>query len=319
MIRLVCVAALACCGCQSGGGDGDTDMATSGQGDIGGGGGADGGGADGGAVDMAGPAPDALFTPLDGCDAVIHTVRGQLVVEDGAGLAMAKAQLCLRSEGSASALCLRPADTGPDGRFEVSVPEDARCITGAVMRNLRPGAQLATSFCELALPDNSHTVRAPPFVMFATTPATDLPPEGDATQPRTVAFEAGLEIDIVPDVLYTGASAAYPILSAAKIPPDADLCLQIDRRDFAGIYAFSPEADIDGDGAGLRVQTELAEGTSVALHVLGGLNCTIGEEQLHEAAWSQFATATVGANGLIETPPGPNGLPCLNWLAYEVL
>ena len=324
MIRLVSLVALALAGCDTsgGGGDGSSDMASGGQGGAGGGAGVEagaGGAGGGGPADMEVERLDASFTPMEGCPGELHTLRGQLVREDGSGVEGGKAQICLRAPGADAPVCLRPDTTTPEGTFEISVPEGNRCVESAAMRNFFGGGGLATSFCLVEVRDDSPTTVAPPFVMFATTPAEDKPDEGDPDAVRTVKYVGGIEVDIAPDQLYTGASPAYPNLANAHVPVDADVCLQGHRGDFAGLVAFSPEADIDGDGAALRWPTEEAEGAEVALYVLGGLSCKKGDELLHEAEWSRFATVTVGAGGLISTPAGPDGLPCFNWLAYEVL
>lgn len=337
MTRLVCTLALALAmfGCPDDGGSSADDMGAAGgaggqggaMGGEGGGAGGEGGGTDddggvggagGGGEPDAAPPPDAAFTPSEGCPAEIDIVRGQLVLEDGSGLGGAKAQLCVRAPGARDVVCLRPADTADNGRFQIDVPEDVRCMDAAVMRNLKPGEQLATTFCQLEMRADGHIIAAPPFVMYATTPATDRPEEGDETAVRTVTYAGGLEIDIVPGDLYTGASPAYPILSSAVVSPDANLCTQGHTPDFAGLIAFSPEADVDGPGLAMRIPSELAEGTTVGLFALGGLNCAIEGETLHEAEWTQFATVTVGAGGVIATDAGPEGLPCFNWLAWEV-
>ncbi|MEZ4469183.1 MAG: hypothetical protein R3F43_33280, partial [bacterium] len=82
---------------------------------------------------------------------VVSTIRGKLLAEDGTGFAGARAQLCVREGTSDRLTCLRPVEADTQGDFQVTVPDDTRCIGAAAMRVLAPGEATAISYCTLDL------------------------------------------------------------------------------------------------------------------------------------------------------------------------
>jgi len=253
-------------------------------------------------------------------DSWIAVVHGQLVDESGAGLANAMAQLCVRTSGTTSQLvCVRPATTEPDGRFGIVVPASARCLTRATMRALLPGGATAASYCEVTLTGQEGELTLPdPIVVVATRPATGLPALGDPAQQRTVTFEDGLEVEVVPERYY---GSDYSALAGRRVDPTATaLCFIADTSEYSGIYAFSPEGDVHDTGFALRIPntTSIAANTAIDLFVLGGLSCTLNDGSLvREGRWARFGDGVVRSDGTVIEASGTNGLPCFNWLAYK--
>ena len=265
------------------------------------------------------PTGEAVDATRDGsCSAeyaYIAQVNGVVVDGDAAScVGAAKAQMCIRQVGG-QLLCLRPEDTNGTGQFSIPVPENARCMSSATMRVLEPGATRSTMYCHIELPTDSTVLNVTETIpLFPTQPASDLPPEGDATAERTVTFPGGLEIDIVPDNLF---DADYEDLAAGPVSEEG-LCFVEGQGAVEQLYAFSPEGDVDGGGFKMRVpnSTGLAAGAKVDFHLLGGLSCTLSDgEAVEEGAWVQFDTGTVSGDGMfVETD---NGIPCLTWFGYS--
>ena len=274
-----------------------------------------------------GPQPFPDVGPVDPPDASslecppdspnIHTVTGRVLNDEGRGMGDTKVQICVRLFENGELLCLRPSDTRTSGQFLLRIGESARCMTSATLRILKPLTDHATAYCHL--PDGEGLIEiADPFTLYRTTRASTLPPEGDKLTIRTVEFaNVGVQIDVVPDLLYSGGAPPYEMLAATKIQPgDPRFCL-VEESPFDGIIAFSPELDIEDTPAPLRIQTELAPGTQVDLYVLGGLSCLLADGTLvEEGTWAQFASTTVGDAGLISVDDD-EGIPCLNYLAWQ--
>lgn len=255
-----------------------------------------------------------------GCrGAYVTSIQGQLIAEDGLGRPGIKAQLCIRDGVTGGLTCLPPVDSEPDGNFLVTVPPDTQCIGGAAMRVLLPGQAAATSYCNIDLSNAPNVRLAEPMVVYGMNPPATLPDLGDATGTHTVDFGNGLEVDVVPGQLYGGASP-YGSLAARALPPDAaGLCFPPEVANFDGLYAFSPELDVEGDGFTLRIRTNQPPLTAVAMYVFGGLGCTDPNGVLlHEVGWTDFGTGIVGNDGYIHVDV-QNGLPCLSWLGYRAI
>lgn len=253
-------------------------------------------------------------------DSWIAVVNGRLIDESGAGLANAVAQLCVRTSGTTSQLvCVRPVDTEPDGRFAIVVPPSARCMLRATMRALLPGGATAASYCEVTLTGQEGVLTlADPIVVAATRAATSLPALGDAAQARTVVFDDGLEVEVVPE-RYFGSD--YSALAGRRVDPTTTaLCFIADPGEYSGIYAFAPEGDIQGTGFALRIpnSTAIAASTAIDLFVLGGLSCRLADGSLvREGLWARFGGGAVSSDGTVIEASGASGLPCFNWLAYK--
>lgn len=221
-----------------------------------------------------------------------------------------KAQLCLRTSGAERPVCLRPEDTGPDGVFRINVPAENRCVEHAVIRVLKPLSDHVTLYCPLELSTTGEPLRMDaPLILHDTHAAQIVPPEGDPSTPRPVTFDPTMTVVVTPDALYANGDG-YPALAGRTI--DTRGC-NTGPEDLA-LYAFSPEADVDGDGFPFRWSppADLEVGETVRLHVLGGLGCTLDGALLPEGEWVEIGSATVGApeEGLLDVPR----LPCLTWL-----
>lgn len=249
----------------------------------------------------------------------VSSIQGQLVAEDGLGRPGIKAQLCIRDGISGGLTCLPPVDSAPDGSFLVTVPQDTQCIGGAAMRVLLPGQAAATSYCNLDL-TSAPTVRlGAPMVVYGMNPPASRPDLGDPMRPHAVDFGNGLEVDVVPGQLYGGVGQ-YEALAARALRPDAQgLCFPAEVAAFDGLYAFSPEVDVEGAGFTLRVRTDQPPLTAVALYAFGGLGCTDAAGRLMpETGWTDFGTGIVGNDGYVHVD-AQNALPCLSWLGYKAI
>ncbi len=258
----------------------------------------------------------------DGCVEGILLSRVDGVVHDevGSPLAGVFAQPCLR-DPAGELICVRPEETGDDGLFAQQVPLE--CWEGVAMRVVLPEAKRALMYCNVPLPEATTVLTIEePIVLHATIGATTLPAEGDAAIERTVAFDGGLELDVVPDVLnFSG--GAYDQLAMAVVPPSSPgVCFlsEGDRPD--GLFAFSPEANVEGEGFAVRIPNTFgfAPGQHVALTVLGGLDCVLSDEtHLLEGEWREFGRGTVSSDGTVIESDADSGLPCLTWLGVYAI
>jgi hypothetical protein len=268
----------------------------------------------------AGP-PDAGFGP-DDCDATwIETITGTIVDEAGAPVAGARPQACLRVSPGGALVCLLPPTAAADGTYVIEVGGFERCVGSAALRVLLPTSTLATTYCHLDVSATADGALAldEPTVLYATVPATTLPPLGDETVERTVVFDDGLELDVIPAEL--GFDVEYTDLRARRVPIDAAVpCFARDVPDLAGLYAFGDEGTVEDGTFAIRIPnaSALPAGTTVELLVLGGLETVLADGTLvPEADLVPFGMATVSADGTtISSAPG-SGLPHFTWLAYR--
>jgi hypothetical protein len=270
-------------------------------------------------VNSTHPRPDEDTTPDPSCPAAwVVFMEGFVYDDDGQGVAGAKAQVCVRNPAD-RLLCLTPSDTESDGFFRVLLPPNARCVSEATLRSLKPGADSSTTYCHAAAPQGQPVITlSEPLVLFDTERAVELPPAGDGGAQREVVFADGLALDVIPDNFFGGGDG-YDGLAVRKLSPGG-LCFLEGQPTPEAVYAFSPEGDIDGEGFPVRIPNEAnkAPGSQVQLYVLGGLGCTLTDGTiLEEASWHNFGTATVSADGTtIESDEG-SSLPCLTWFGYR--
>ncbi|MCB9651147.1 MAG: hypothetical protein H6730_31820 [Deltaproteobacteria bacterium] len=275
----------------------------------------------------AGPATCLLTDPVDttpdpGCtEAWVASVRGELRHGDAAPFEDGRAQVCVRGQAGAALSCLRPVASCPDGQWEFLVPDNLRCVEELVMHNYALGGLFADTYCR---PDPSTLdARAllDPVTIYATTAPANLPPRGTGSEARTITFSDGVEVDVTPDGTFfdLGEGDDYLRLGMVKLPaaPNPAPCFLGAGDDFDAVYGFSPSLNVAGDtGFPFRISgTGIAQGTTVDLYVLGGLECLLSadvNDRVEEGHWALFATVTAGANGELAS-----NLPCLNWLAYK--
>ena len=277
---------------------------------------------DGGASDTPGDAGLDL-TRDPGCPAQaawVAQLTGSVVDEDEAPVPGARVQTCVRTD-TERLLCLQPATVDDEGAFQVTVPQNARCMLRATARVVLPLSDTATVYCHVDLPLDAASLHVDaPYVLFDTTPAGMVPPIGDASAVRTVTFGDGLEIDVVPERIFMD---DYGRLAARRFAPDeVPSCMLTDAPELDAVYAFSPEGDIYDDGFALRIpnHTGLAAGAEVELYALGGLSCSLPDDTLiEEGVWQRFGTARVGDDGAAIDVPAGQGLPCFNWMGYRAL
>jgi hypothetical protein len=128
---------------------------------------------------------------------------------------------------------------------------------------------------------------------------------------RKIKFADGFELDLIP---LNG--PGYSDLGSTSIPGSTKGLCFLEGQDAPGrLYGFSPDGGIYEGGSNFRVPNtdELAVGTQVDFHVLGGLGCkgTDGEA-LKEGSWNHIGTGTVGETGIV--PDNELKLTCLTWL-----
>ena len=262
------------------------------------------------AIDMT-PDPDCRGT-------WVVEVRGAVVDESGTVMESAKAQVCIRRPGDLLPTCLRPSDTNADGEFSVVIPENVRCMAETTMRIIYPLTDRATMYCHADLSMGGPILEvAEELKLYDTVPATTLPDEGDGDSEVTVVFSDGLEIDIVPSVYYGPDAEAYGRLAAARLDDEAGtLCFLEHQPDLDGLYALSPEGDVNGESFPIRIpnSTDLAGDTFVTLYVLGGLSTVLeNDTQVPEGEWFRYAVGQVSSDG--EYIDGE--LPYFSWFGYS--
>lgn len=233
----------------------------------------------------------------------------------------AKVQVCIRVAATGVLRCLSPEDTDAVGTFGVDVPDGLRCMESVALRVLVPGTPAATTYCVADIAGRGPVVEVEaPLVVYATTPPSVLPDAGDTGTERTVVFEDGLELDIVPDRFFgpnLDAQEDYEALAARRLDDiPTEQCFMEGAPAFDGLYAFSPEGDVDGASFPIRIPnaTDLAPGASVSLFILGGLSTRLPDETtVPEAEWFEYGTGVVATGGdVIEAE-----LPYFSWLAYR--
>lgn len=266
------------------------------------------------------PGAEVNTTPDPGCAAnTVSFVAGYVVDQGGRAVVGAKAQACLRLSPSGDLLCLAPSDSGMDGTFGIVVPDNARCATEVTARVLVPLTDQSTQYCHVELPDAGNAVVNinEPVVLFPTTRATDIPPEGDVNAARTVTFADGLQIDVTPASFFA-AGEGYAGLAAGEVDPEG-LCF-LDGQSLDGLYTFSPEGDVLNGAYPIRIPNKggLAAGARVSLFVLGGLDCHLADGTLvEEADLEEYGTGTVDEAGEFIVSDESGHLPCFTWFGYR--
>jgi len=276
-------------------------------------------------IDLGPLPPDPALDAMDrtraaSCPASarwIVAVRGRVVDENGAPIEEAYVQSCLLQGGSDRRVCLRPAISAADGVFTAILPEESRCVDELALRMLVPDSSLATGYC--SIPEDvvdGVIVPSRPLVLVDTAPARTLPPAGDPTSMREIAFD-GLTLMASPDAI---GPESYDAMAAVVVPGSlaTETCLG-DGTPMDLLVAFSPEEGVElVEGLPTRIDASgFSPGESVELFVLGGLAVELANgAEVREGHWHRFATATVAGDGTVSTGPGA-GLPYLGWLGLR--
>ncbi|MFK7998034.1 MAG: hypothetical protein AB8H86_00505 [Polyangiales bacterium] len=244
----------------------------------------------------------------------VAAVTGRIVDEGGAGVGEAIPQMCVRL-GDGTLNCLAPEPAREDGYFARIIDDGSRCMSELNFRALLPGSSFGTTYCHSDLQAEDGILSIPEaLILYEVEPAAALPPEGNPEEPRTVVLADGLEIDARPAPMF----GTYESFGGTRI--DETTCFS--GSDLDGLYALTPESAtfrIGSEEAGfpVRIPTTLAEGTTVDLLVLGGLDefeLPTGQ-RLTEGAFEVFGTGTV-VDGMVVSDPGSE-LPYISWLGYR--
>ena len=254
-------------------------------------------------------------TPDPACAAEwVAAVTGRIVDERGAGVAEAFPQMCVRL-GDGTLNCLAPEPARDDGYFARIIDEDSRCMSVLNFRVFLPDSSFGTTYCHSDLVVEDGILSIPEaLVLYEVEPAAELPPEGDPEASRTVIVADGLEIDARPAPMF----GTYENFGGRRI--DATTCFS--GSDLDGLYALTPESATfrlgsEEVGFPVRIPTTLAEGTTVDLFVLGGLDefDLPSGPRLTEGAFEIFGTGTV-VDGMVVSDPGSE-LPYISWLGFR--
>ncbi|MCS6798185.1 MAG: hypothetical protein NZ898_06610 [Myxococcota bacterium] len=284
-------------------------------------------------ADAARPAPegglgDVDRTPDPACRGEgrwILAATGAVVSDDGHPVQNARVQLCVRTHPDERLICLPPPATDAEGRYEILVPPEARCMRRAVMRVLVSGAPYATTYCPVALDDvvDAVLVTRRPWVLFSLRPVDPLPPSDDPEAMQDVVLDGGLRLTLAPSMLGLGgdwsqwASRRIDLSAANAVRP----CFA-DRVPGALVaWGLRPEASVDAPGARVRIEGGfgLGAGSPVELMLLGGLDTRLADGTVvEEAELATVWTGRVAADGRSINPSGSEtGLTYLSWLVLR--
>ena len=265
-------------------------------------------------LDARAPSDAPLDAPLPACEVEpVDVVRGRVIDALGAPVERARPQLCARLVGGDRLVCLMPPFTEADGRFEIRVPADVRCMRSAAMRVLVTGGSYGTSYCPLALaPAEGVLELAEDLELFEVERAT-LPPYGDPSTSREVPLGASLVVELAPESV--GDEADYARLGAVRVDPSRS-CVPAARA-LSGLLVAMPEKRVD---APFRIlASDLPPGSAVELFVIGGLDTTLADGSVvPEAELARLGLGTVSEDGTI-TPEPSVRLPQLGWLGWSVV
>ncbi|MEE2645103.1 MAG: hypothetical protein VYD19_09240 [Myxococcota bacterium] len=254
----------------------------------------------------------------------IAEVRGWILDEVGEPVSGAKAYFCIRfNEGELA--CLRSEETDAEGVFTVTVPLESQCVDRAALRAQVPNGGFASIYCDLSedlveLPESDDPVLRlnEPFILYQTRPFTGLTLEAEGDDTRAEVSFGELSLSLISEQLFI---ADPEELRARQVPTDAPgLCFLDEPAEIAALYAFSPEVDLFGGRAGLRLPNEsgAAPGESLKLFALGSLDCSLNaDEKLEEGHWEEIGTARVDESGEWIEAEATSGLPCLSWFGLS--
>lgn len=267
---------------------------------------------DGGAHDV-----DTADAPLGedagACSASsVASVQGRVVDDRGVPVVAARPQLCARLEDE-RLVCLEPPFTDGVGRFVIEVPSEVRCMRSAVMRVLVTGGPHGTAYCPVAIEDvvDGRLVLGDAIELFEVR-RDALPAYGDPTIVRGVSLGDVLFVELAPEAV--GDEDDYARLGAVRVAPSRS-CVPAARA-LAGLLVAAPEAAIE---APFRIpRSDLASGTRVTLHVVGGLDTRARDGSIvAEGELAPIGEGVVGVDGTI-TPEPSVLLPQLGWLGWSV-
>jgi hypothetical protein len=242
----------------------------------------------------------------------VDVVRGRVVDALGAPVDRARPQLCVRLIEGDRLVCLMPPFTNAEGRFEIRVPTEVRCMRSAAMRVLVTGGSYGTSYCPIDLAPMAGVLELSEGIELFEVERASLPAYGDPGAVREVPLGDALVVTLAPESI--GDEADHARLGAVRVDP-ARSCVPAARA-LDGLLVSMPEKRL---AAPFRVlATELPAGSRVELFVIGGLDTELADGTVvPEAELARLGAGTVSDDGTL-TPEPTVLLPQLGWLGWSV-
>ncbi len=252
---------------------------------------------------------------------VVDTVMGTVQNQDGNGIDMVAALLCIAKPGDRET-CLDPEFTNGSGAFTISVPEEHQCQVGAAIHYIATqDFTLHGLYCPVDI-SQGGTLAVDPVVLRQAPQATRTA-LGDTSQPHDITSPEGVVLTVIPDDLYLwdftyddlrllswdSTSWGWPCFIDANDPPDALVAL---------VPEFETAHETDAVHIAFPNTQNLAAGTEVDLYGLGGVGTEnwTGEE-IEEAQWAKIGSMTVSNDETMIRTAAGQGLPFCTWVGYK--
>jgi hypothetical protein len=244
---------------------------------------------------------------------------GRVTTDRGEVLVGATVAYCAYSKDLS--LCLPWVKTEKGGWYSIVVDEEHRCLAELSIRVIPPeGRRLSDVYCTPSLsPTSSGVLELSDLRVFTLNAPKKLPPLGDSSKTRTVAFDDGLELTFAPDDLAEGDQ--YEKLSAGPVNDLERPCFLPAGVTMDALYAFGPAMNVSvfADKPKVRFKLPnpkgLSEGTEVEIFALGGSGSQIDVD--HPLAEGAFESVGLGhvEGGLVV--PDSGALPVLSVVGYR--
>jgi len=254
--------------------------------------------------------PDAERAKPASCgDTWLAGSTGRVTTDRGEVLVGATVAYCAYT--SESATCLPWVRTEAGGWYSLLVQEPHRCVKRLSVRVIPPaGRRLSEAYCAPPLGAPGGVLDLSADLRLTTLDApTSLPPLGDPTVVRTVAFADGLELTFAPDDMIEGDQ--YDKLSAGAVTDAERPCFLPEGLSMDALYAFGPAMNVGVFAGRPKVRFKLPnpkglpEGTVVELFVLGGSASQLDADRpIEEGAFTPAGLGHVEGGRVVPSPGG---------------